>query len=112
VAPGDAVNDRELAVDPSAQRTNTARVDVPPCGVGTVTVQAVPVGQGIVMGAVYVAVGHPAGPETVTCAAILLSIRTSVCAAVKVATTDLGPSIVSVNGFAAPVADPLQPVNW
>jgi hypothetical protein len=51
-APGDAVNDRELAVDPSAQRTKTARVDAPPCGVGTATVQAVPVGQETVTGAV------------------------------------------------------------
>jgi hypothetical protein len=59
-----------------------------------------------------VAIGHPAGPETVICAAILLSMLTATGVAVKVATTDFGPSIVSVNGFAAPVADPLQPVNW
>ncbi len=111
-APGDAVNDREFAVDPSAQRTKTARVEAPPCGVGMPTVQAVPVGQTTVTGAVYVAMGHPAGPETVTWAAILLSMRTSVGEPVNVATTDLGPSIVNVSGFAEPAADPLQPVNW
>jgi hypothetical protein len=48
----------------------------------------------------------------VTCVTIVLSMRTSVGTAVKVATTDLGPSMVKVNGFATPVADPLQPVNW
>jgi hypothetical protein len=74
-------------------------------------VQAVPLGQETVVGAVYVAIGHPAGPETLNTAETLLSMITGVDAAANMATTDFGPSIVSVKGFAVPVADPLQPVN-
>jgi hypothetical protein len=42
---------------------------------------------------------------------ILLSMRTLVGAATKFAVMVLEASMVTVSGFATPVADPLHPVN-
>ena len=109
-APEVAIIVRGFAVDPSLHRVNTQRESGPPCGVVTLTLQALPFVQTTFAGAVYVPAGHPA-PETLNCTAAFASIRTAVTAAVKFAVIVLGASISTVRGFAPPPADPDHPAN-
>jgi hypothetical protein len=69
-----------------------------------------PAVQEIAAGAVYVPAGHPA-PDTLNAAATLLSISTGTAPILKLAVMVLAPFIITVSGFTAPVADPLQLEN-
>ena len=77
-------------------------------GGNTVTVQLTPFVHVTVAGAVYVPPGQPE-PTTLNGTPTLASNRIPAWAPAKVAVTVFGPSIVSASGFAAPLADPLQP---
>ena len=97
-------------MDPSDHRLNTHLVSGPPCGEPVVMLQVEPAIQETAAGAVYVPAGQPA-PETLKAAATLLSISTPTRPKVKCAVIVLGPFMITVNGFAVPVTDPLQLAN-
>jgi hypothetical protein len=110
-APGEATIVRGFDAGPSAHPENTNRESGPPTGDATAITHPDPFSQDKLKGAVYVPTGHP-DPETVNCApAMLLSNRTLMGAGVNCATTDFGPSITNVSGFAVPLAAPAQPAN-
>jgi hypothetical protein len=64
----------------------------------------------MVAGVLYDAAGQPV-PDTVNSVAVFASMRTLTVDEPKFAVMDLAPSIVTLNGFTVPVAEPLQPLN-
>jgi hypothetical protein len=92
------VIDRVALVGPSAHLENTQRVSVVAGGAWALMEHAEPVAQFSVTGVAYAPAGHPV-PLTEKLVAMLLSKRTPVAMAAKVAVIDLGAFIVTVTGF-------------